>query len=243
MDESRNANGASKAGLVLGIFFLVFIFILFKFGKDKETVYNQQINPDENISREQVKQDLKSQQDSRLWGKYIDIIFESNEAKGTILSQDLSEEYRRELENRVLLPEETLIISGDIMGNSYAEKAKYLNQFEALFVSAGKRGVFTEAKLFALQAGGEGTDLDLSDYDKGTVLRLATEYELWAKEILKLDTPEQYVNRSLRTAQDILHVAFILRKAVAENDDQVYVMWIGKYTQKVFDILAVRYVK
>jgi hypothetical protein len=178
-----------------------------------------------------------------LWGKYIDRIFEARDKEEIIDSQDLSVQYQKELENKVLLPEETLIISGIILGNGYNERASYLNKFEELYINATKKGVFTEAKLFASQAGGEAMVLELSDYDKQTILRLATEYELWAKEILKLDTPAQYENRSLRTAQDILQVAYILRKAVVEADDQVYVMWIGKYTEKVFDILAVRYVK
>jgi hypothetical protein len=239
MDESRGKQGVFKAWVVLGTVFLVLIFILFKYGKDKTTVYNQQINTTENISREQVIEELKNEQDSELWGKYIDKIFSESKQPST----DLSAEFQEELENKVLLPEEAIFISGNIVGDGYNQRVKYLNDFENLFVSFGKKGVFSEAKLFAAQAGGSGVVLELSDYDKETILRIATEYELWAKEILSLDTPAKYENRSLRAAQDILQVAYILRKIVVEEDDQVYVMWIGKYTQKVFDILASRYVK
>jgi len=239
MDESRGKQGVVHAWFVLGIIFIIFIIALSKFGKDKTTVYNQQINPSENVTREQVMQELKNQQDSELWGKYIDKIFSETKSP----SEDLSSEFQKELENKVLLPEESLQVLGNIVGNSYSERAKYLNDFETLFIGAGKRGVLSEAKLFASQAGETGAVLELSDYDRETILRIATEYELWAKEILNLDTPGQYENRSLRVAQDILQVAYILRKAIAEDDTQVYVMWIGKYTQKVFDILASRYVK
>lgn len=239
MDESRGKRGVAQAWIVLGIIFIIFIFALSKFGKNKASVYNQQISTSENITREQVIEELKSEQDSEIWDKYVDKIF--SETK--VPPQELSVEYQKELENKVLLPEESLIILGNIVDDSFTKRAKYLNEFEILYVNATKKGVFAEAKLFAAQAGGVGVVLGLSDYDKETILRAATEYELWAKEILKLDTPSQYENKSLRTAQDILQVAYILRKAVVEEDDQVYTMWIGKYTQKVFDILASRYVK
>lgn len=242
MDESRG-KGAGRAWVVLGIIFVVFVFSLLKFGKDKASVYNQQINTNEMISREQILEELKNEQNSELWDKYLDKIFSTESNGEKISAQDLSVEYQKELENKTLLPEEPLSISGFIVGNSYNERVKYLNEFEATFISVVKKGVFSESKLFAAQAGGQGVVLRLSDFDKQTILRIATEYEIWAKELLKLDTPLQYERKSLVAAQDILQVAYILRMAVAEEDDQVYVMWIGKYTQKVFDILASRYVK
>lgn len=243
MDESRGKQGVGRAWVVLGVIFVVFVFALSKFGKDKASVYNQQINSGTGVSSEQVLSELKSEQDSEMWGRYMDKIFEARDKEVEVDTQDLSAEYQKELEDKVLLPEEVLVIQGSIVSNGFNERAKYLNEFEGLYINATKKGVFTEAKLFAAQAASEGQVLKLSDYDKETVLRLATEYELWAREILKLDTPAQYEKRSLRTVQDILQVSYILRKAVVEEDNQVYVMWIGKYTQKVFDILAVRYVK
>jgi hypothetical protein len=239
MDETRGKQGAGGAWAVLAVLAVALIFALFKFGKNKETIYNQQINTNSSITREQVLEELKGEQDSELWGKYIEKIFSESKTP----SQDLSAEYQRELEQKVTLPEETIFLQGKIVGNSYNERVKYLNEFEQLFVSSKKKGVFDEAKMFANQAGDNGKILELSDYDKETILRLATEYELWGKEILQLDTPAQYEKKSLGAVRDILQISYILKKVVTETDSQVYPMWIGKYTEKVFDILANRYVK
>jgi hypothetical protein len=74
-------------------------------------------------------------------------------------------------------------------------------------------------------------------------LRIATEYDLWAEEILQLETPSMFEKKSLETVRNILNTSYILRKLVEEEDSQIYLMWIGKYMQIVFDIIALRYAR
>jgi hypothetical protein len=145
-----------------------------------------------------------------------------------------------ELTQRTKLPEQIVFLNKETVGNSFAEKALYLNKFEEYMVEAKKKGVFSESLIFSAQA---ENFLPLSDYDKATILRNATEYEIWANKILDLETPRVYENKSLAAAEDIFNAAYILRKIVEENDRQIYVLWIGKYVETIFDILATRYVK
>lgn len=242
MDETRGKHGVVNAWIVLGFIFVIFLFLLNKYGKEEEVIYNQQISVNENQTREQVLEDLKREKDSALWNDYIDKIALSAKDKN-ITPEEISENYQKELENKVTLPTENLFLQGKIVGDSSAEVGKYLNEFEILLENARKRGVFSEAGIFRAQAVDSETNLELSDFDKQTLLRIATEYELWAKEIGKLDTPKKYENKSLLAMQDILQMSYVLEKIVEETDSQVYVMWIGKYTQKAFDILANTYVK
>jgi hypothetical protein len=251
MDETRGKpgwgfmGGGGQAVVVLVFLFCLAIFLVFKFGKNTTSVVNQEAiknnteNQFGNLSKEEILEKLKAESNSEIYNKYLDKIKDG-------FSQEVSTQYQTELEQKTALPEQIIFLTKPTIGNSYSEKAIYLNTFEALFASMRKRGVFSESAIFASQAGATTSPsviLPLSDYDKETLLRIATEYENWAQQILNLETPVVYEKKSLNFANDLLNAGYIIKKVVEEKDDQLYVMWIAKYTQTIFDILANRYVK
>ena len=135
-----------------------------------------------------------------------------------------------------------VIIRGKILDNSFVNRSNYLNDFEKLFTEFKNKAGFSEGKIFAAQISGNKI-LNLSDYDRETLLRLATEYELLSEQVLNLNVPKVYENKSLEAAKSTLNISYILKKMVDETDEKVYPMWIGQYTRVIFDIIANRYAK
>ncbi len=265
MDESRN-NLTGRSGEAMVVLFFVFamlIFLLYKFGSNSNSVVNSEVfqnqNQESNLTREEIFEQIKAENDSEVFAKYLEKIksLKDNASDGEIdgvqdLTGNIGEEYKKELENKVLLPQQIVKIKGEILENTYANRANYLNNFEKLFADFKSGGGFSESKIFAAQITptpalpqGEGgvRILELSGYDRETLLRLATEYELWSEQILNLNVPKVYENKSLEAAKSTLNISYILKKMVDETDEKVYPMWIGQYTRVIFDIIANRYAK
>lgn len=249
MDSSKqNTNNHIQAIIVLFILFAVAIFLLFTFGRNSDNVINNNVvaNSDNiNLTAEQMFEQMKSESNSEIYNKYLEKIQEAKKNNTNVqdLTGNISEEFKNELQNQVLLPEQVVSIKGKMVDNSFSQRAKYLNEFEDLFVKYSSKKVFEENKILQAQIGENNSILELSDYDRETLLRIATEYELWAQEILNLDTPSNYERKSLEAAKNALNISYVLRKIVVEKDVKVYPLWIAKYIEVIFDILANRHAK
>jgi hypothetical protein len=248
MDETGKMTSGTGAIMMIFFFFFLSLFLLNKYGKSTQRVeVENNVGQNFNLkqTREEVLRQMKMESRSEIYGKYLDLLDRNS---STSTTEAISNDFKSELETTTLLPEQVVFLKNRVVGNSYNEKEKYLNDFENTFIKARKKGVFSESTIFATQAGPKdstdrSTILPLSPYDKGTVLRIATEYDLWAEEILQLETPSMFEKKSLETVRNILNTSYILRKLVEEEDSQIYLMWIGKYMQIVFDIIALRYAR
>ena len=95
--------------------------------------------------------------------------------------------------------------------------------------------------MFAAQITKDGQVLPLSDYDRETLRNIQKKFEDFADKVLNMPTPTTYVKKSKGLIIDARAIAFIIEKIVLEKDSKVYPLWISKYGEYAFDIIANRY--
>lgn len=246
MNEAENRGTAGEA--IFGIFFIfiVLIFLLYRFGTNKETVANENI-PKDGVTKEEFLSKLNDPtSESEIYNRYIKQIYETQTGKtddGEVVNTEVAvdkivEEYQKELQQKVALPTQTVNIK--IVSDVYPTTS-YRNDFEKIFEELKKAGGTTESQIFAAQITGPDTLLPLSDYDRETILRTATEYEIFVDKLVTLTTPRTQLKKVNELAIAALNVSYILRKLVEENDQKIYSLWITKYAENMSVIITNRY--
>lgn len=240
-ENENNLRRQTVAEAVIGVIFifLLLVFLLYKFGSNKENVTNTDIE-NQPVSQEELVQSLDDTGgQNEIYFKYIKKIYDAQQTSGENADVDgIVLDYQKELEGKVQLPEQNVVIQK--VSPTY-NKTKYNNEYEIAFSNLKKAGGTSESQIFESQIVDKDTLLPLSDYDKETVLRIATEYEKFANIISSLETPKVYEKRGVGTTKDALNVAYILRQMVNTEDKQIYTLWINQYSIVMFDIIANRY--
>jgi len=246
MDESGNINlqnkTAGEAVVVVFFVFLILIFLVYKFGSNNQTVENTNPVTEENpqISKEDFEKSLTDTGgQNEIYFKYIKKIYDEQSINGKSANVDIIvSDYKNELEQSVAVPEQTVTLTN--VSNTYS-KTKYNSDYENAFAALQKARNPSEATIFTAQIADANTLIPLSNYDKETIQRIATEFELFAEKITNLNTPTIYKKRGEGVVKNSLAVAYILRQMVTVNDTKIYSLWISKYSAAMFDIIANRY--
>lgn len=246
MDESGNTNSQNKtageAVVVVFFVFLILIFLVYKFGSNNQSVESTKVgNGDSSqISKEEFENSLSDTGgQNEIYFKYIKKIYDEQSTNGEGANLDvIVSDYKNELEQSVAVPEQTVTLANV---SATFSKTKYNSDYELAFSELQKGRNPTEATIFAAQIADANTLIPLSNYDKETIQRIATEFELYAEKIKNLNTPTVYKKRGEETVKNALKVSYILRQMVNINDTKIYSLWISKYSAVMFDIIANRY--
>lgn len=246
MDESGRRETIGEAVIGLIFIFGILIFLIYKFGYANSTVENtdSQATKGEEISQQDFENSISPENTSsenQIYFKYIKKIYDEQNSNGKNANVDqIISQYQDELSQSVAIPEQVVTLQNV---SATADRNKYNTEFENSFANLKARGGTSESKIFASQIADKDTLIPLSDYDKETLLRIATEYEAFANKISVLNTPVVYKQRGENTVKNSLNIAYILRKMVATDDKKIYGLWISKYTTTMLDILTSRYAK
>ncbi len=239
-------NETQKGTVAEGIFgiiivFAILVFAIYKFGTSKGSVVNPDVQTGNSV-QEDFDTQTNTSQENEIYNRYIKQIYEAQNAttsenKNGEVDRIISE-YQQELQDKTRIP------TANILMRNVSDKftaTNYKNNFEILFSDFKQRGGTSENKIIAAQILEDGTLLPLSDYDKETLLRMSSEYEIFADKVQNLSTPkdEEKIAREIATAAT--NIAYILKQIVNEKDKQVYTLWISKYTDNMSVIIVDRY--
>lgn len=243
MNESGNKNSVAEALVALAVLFLVLIFVLYKFGATHEVVNNSSIESP-TLTREELKTQLEDQlenpsSDSPLYNKYLKQIYELQTAKGKDADiNPVVDSLQKEIEEKVVIPEQKADLK---FVETKFERKNYTNNFELLYQDFRKKGGADESKMFSAQIDPDGNLLPLSDLDRENVFLYGDEYENLARKMENLPTPKPLENTAKNMIVSLRKISFILHQMSQEKDSQIYLLWINKYSENMFDIIAIRY--
>lgn len=238
MNESRN--GASAAEAVFGIFFIftLLVVLLFKFGGNKDVVTNPETTKN-NIS---LEENFPEPENMTIYDKYVKQIYDTQFAttseKTSESIDSIISDYERELLAKTEIPVQEIVIKN--VSDKFNPKY-YAQNFELIFEDLRLRGGTSEGDILLAQIGENNSILELSEYDKEKISRIAQEYEIFADKISNLGTPSSVYNKALEIAVSAKKISFILKKMLEEKDERVYTLWISKYAENMSVIITDRY--
>jgi hypothetical protein len=241
MYPQKNSESVSQAFFVITFLFLVIIFLLFRFGGTSDRVVNENLaRENTESSKISVKDFLNQNESEDLYTKYLKEIYEKmgNSSSENLDIEKVVENYSQELSLKTLVPQADFLLTNISTEN---DLVSYRKSFEKTFQDLRIASGTSESVIFASQIQQNGEVLPLSDYDKESLLRLATEYKLFSDKLAKLETPISLTKNVERVGRASLNVSFILKKIVMENDKNIYPLWISKYSENMFVIIEERY--
>lgn len=240
MNESENKGGVGEAVFGLIIIFSLFIFLLFRFGSNKDTVTTE-TNVDEQSKEQFLDKINTTDPNTDIYTKYIKQIYDTQNATGTAKSEEVDKivsSYTKELLDKVVIPEQSIALKN--VSDKFNPKI-YGDNFEIIFENFKSKGGTSEGEILNAQIIDKGDILELSPYDKESLLRIADEYQTLAEKIQNLSTPTYSQKLAEEIAKSALNISYILRQMATEDDKKVYSLWISKYAENMFAIIADRY--
>jgi hypothetical protein len=234
MNESGKKLTALEATVGIIMILALFVIWLFNYGGSKGEI----TLPKENINPLTLKNEIQGEQNSPIFNNFVEKIFESKVKNQSISTEELGKELQTELLKNIEIPEFTVTLSN--IGNYSANK--YLKDSDSLYAELKSNGGTDEAKIFADQIVDDKI-MPLAQIDKETLLRIASIYEVYAEKMSQIPTPSFYEKKATNLIKDALKVSYILKKIVVEQDEKIYPLWISKYSEIQFDIIANRYEK
>lgn len=240
MNESANRGTAVEGIFGLLLVFAILIFAIYKFGTSHDSVVNDALQNATDTS--DTVADLDTNSENGIYNKYIKQIYDAQTAtntgnKSAQVDQIISD-YQSELQNKTDIPTPTIVLKN--VSDKFTP-SNYKNNFEIIWDDFKTRGGTSENKIILAQILDDGTLLPLSDYDKETLLRTATEYEVFAEKIQNLSTPKSEEKIATEVAASATNISYILKQMVNEPDKQVYTLWISKYLENMSVIITDRY--
>lgn len=245
MNESENRGTAGEAIFGIVLLFILLIFLLYKFGNNKEIIAADKIIDESKLSKADFLQKLDDENsDTGLYNKYLKQIYlEQKQSSSTDKTDVIVENYKNELDTRVIIPKVVINLNNLSKTSSKLEKDTYILAYENLFQELKKQGGTSENKIFQAQISTEEKLLPLSGYDVESLLRISTEYDIFADKISNLQTPLIYEKKAIETVRSSKNISYIIKQMSTENDKEIYRLWISKYAENLFDIISERYVR
>lgn len=253
MDENNNKRiNATAREAITGILFIFLILILFlyQFGTNKKTISNLELTEDAQGSKENFLNQLEEENgENDTFNKYLKQIYElqssstlhnesHNSSENNREIESIINEYQKELQEKIRIPTQSFQLQN--ISDTYSPKI-YRDNFEILYAELKSNKENSESKIFSSQIIDDGTLLPLAEFDKETILRIASDYEIFADKLSLLPTPKSLEKRMTELGTSALNVSFILRKMVAEDDSKIYSLWISKYAENMSVIITIRY--
>lgn len=224
MQKSEN-NLQIIEGLVgIGFLILILAFIIFfKSDKSKEVTSNKNI-----LGQVTETAESQTQYDSQLLKNHLELLGKlGDEAEDQKAKSELTEILIQSLDEKTKIP---TFNSRPIYISDTFDKNNYQKEFFKTFNEAAAAGMGLELYYFVSQISPEsGEMLELSPYDKESLQRIATEYEIFGKKIQKIETPTDYIKAGETTSQKAFEISYILRNLLEEKDSLVYSKWFEKY--------------
>lgn len=237
MNETENKESLIQGLFGMGIIFIILIALIYTFGKNDSSVYNENLSKTDN-NQTNLEEQLNSDLENNIYNKYVKQIYDAQSSGVQADVDSITKSYQDELLAQTAIPEQFLNLR--FVSNT-ANIKTYQAEFEQIFQQFKNASGTSESKIFEAQITASGDFLQLSDYDRETLLRLATEYEIFAGKVQDLTTPKSLEGRALSIARGAMTISYILRKMVAEQDEKIYAVWISKYSENMFVIITNRY--
>ncbi len=246
MNESENTSGASGAVITIIFLFVLLTFAIFRFGGHSDNSASTESTNGKKISKKEFLQSVDSgNPEDEIYNKYLKKIYLEQTKNGSSTDVgNILDEFQNEIDTRLHVPNSVSNESlPNIVASTIFSKTNYNTSYEKIFSESKAKGLTTEGKILAAQTNGGSELLSLSSYDKETLLRIATEYDILAEKTSQLATPKIYEVRAKNTIENLKQVSYILKELAKESDSTVYKLWINKYLVTMFDIISNRYVQ
>ena len=211
---------------VAGVGFLILVLafiIFFKSDTSKEITVNKNL-----LGEGRAAEISGSPYDSQLLTNHLDLMGKLGDGEEDQKAKsELTEILIKSLDEKTKVPN---FNSRPIFVSETFDKNSYQKEFFKTFNEATTAGMGLELYYFVSQISPEsGEILELSPYDKESLQRIATEYEIFAEKIQKIETPTDYMKAGEVTTQKAYEISYILRNLLEEKDSLIYSKWFEKY--------------